>query len=66
VQRRFQDLPNWTFWLDEVSAGVYNVKGKNDRLGSNLDLNGRDPEELLQQAREIASTMDLQTRRRVN
>ena len=66
MQKNFQDLPNWTFWVDEISVGIYNVKGKNKVFGSNLDLTGEDPEELLQQARSAAAEMDRQTSRKIN
>lgn len=66
MEKKFQDLPNWTFWLDEISAGVYNVKGRNDTFGSNLNLTGGDPEELLKQAWHTAAEMDGQTRKKIN
>jgi hypothetical protein len=66
MEKKFQELPSWTFWVDEISAGVYNVKGKDDRFSSSLDLTGSDPAELLQQAKRTASSMDQQTRRKLN
>ena len=66
MEKRFEDLPNWTFWIDEVSAGVYNVKGKENVFGANLDLTGTNPEELLRQARETAFGIGLQTRRKLH
>src|SRR5215467_2309592 len=66
VEKRFQDLPNWTFWIDEVSAGTYRINAKNSKCGSNLELTGADPEELIRRARETASSMEQQTRRKIN
>lgn len=63
MEKKFQDLPNWTFWVDEISVGVYNVKGRDRLFGANLDLTGKDPEELLQEARRTAEDMDRQIRR---
>jgi 4'-phosphopantetheinyl transferase len=45
----FSDLPGWTFEIDEVSAGVYQVLGKNHGRPW-IDLRGFDEEELLSQA----------------
>lgn len=66
MEKRFEDLPNWTFWIDEISAGVYNVKGKEDVFGANLNLTGTNREELLRQGRDTAFGMDRQTRRKLN
>ena len=66
MEKTFHDLPNWTFWIDEVSVGIYNVKGKDRVFGANLDLTGEDPDQLLREARQAASDMDRQTRRKVN
>jgi hypothetical protein len=62
MQKKFANLPSWTFWTEEISAGVYNVKGKDCISGANLDLTGQDPEQLLQQARRAAVDLDRQVR----
>ena len=62
MQETFQDLPNWTFWIDEVSLGCYRVKGKNALFGSNLELTGEIPDEMLNEAKRIAADMDRQVR----
>lgn len=54
IEKTFQELPNWTFWVNEISAGVYNVKGRGRIFGANLGLTGEDPERLLNKARRVA------------
>lgn len=66
MEKKVLDLPNWTFWINEISVGVYNVKGRDAIFGANLDLTGEDSESLLKQAKETAANMDRQTRRKVN
>lgn len=44
MEKKFEDLPKWTFWIDEVSVGHYKVKGTEETFGANLDLTGEDPE----------------------
>ena len=66
MEKRFEDLPNWRFQVDEVSAGVYNIKGRDEKFSSNLDLAGNDLEKLFQKARETAFDMNRQVRRKVN
>jgi hypothetical protein len=51
------DLTNWSFSTEEVSAGVWRVKGL-DLAGRSVEATGTDPEAILeeckQSAREIA------------
>ena len=49
----FPDLPKWTFEMDEVSAGVYEVVGK-DKSGRQVQSKGTDLEVLLQECRRKA------------
>jgi hypothetical protein len=63
MEKKFQDLPDWTFWIDEVSAGVYNLKARHERLGCSIDLSGVKPEELLGQAKESARSMEHQIKK---
>ncbi len=51
--KTFDDLPGWTFEVNEVSACVYRVTGA-DSLGRRTEATGTDPEELLAAAREWA------------
>jgi hypothetical protein len=52
----FQDLPRWKFEVDEVSAGVYEIVGTDDR-GRRVQFKGTDPEALLEQARTAAAAI---------
>jgi hypothetical protein len=51
MEKTFQELPNWTFWIDEVSLGRYRVNGKNALFDSNLELTGEFPDEMLNEAK---------------
>jgi|HubBroStandDraft_3_1064219.scaffolds.fasta_scaffold292183_1 hypothetical protein len=62
MEKKFQELSNWTFWIDERSSGCYNVKGQDEVFGCNLDLTGDDPEDLLDRARRSAHEMERQIR----
>ena len=53
---KFPELKNWTFIADEVSAGVYNVKGS-DIDGRSLNFTGFDYDELLARAKSEAIKM---------
>ena len=52
----FSELPDWQFEVDEVSAGVYKVCGK-DKSGRNVEVTGTDPDELLAECKESAARM---------
>ena len=58
MKREFLDLPTWEFEIDEVSAGVYEVMGR-DRSGHRVSAKGIDPEALLEQCRKEASTLSM-------
>ena len=47
--RSFQELPDWSFDADEVSAGVYRAFGR-DRAGRNVEASGLDPEALIEKS----------------
>jgi len=53
VEKRFQDLPNWTFWIEEVSPNAYRIKGKESKCGANLNFSGSDPEELIRLQKKL-------------
>ena len=53
------------FGVEEVSSGIFNVKGKNAVFGANLDLTGEDPHDLLQEAKRVAVDIDRQIRNKV-
>ena len=50
------NLENWSFTIDEVSAGVYRVYGS-DPSGRSVEADGTDPDALLEQCRVAAAEM---------
>jgi hypothetical protein len=46
VERSFDELPGWTFTVEEISAGVYRVGGR-DLAGRSVSLTGEKPDKLL-------------------
>ncbi len=66
MEKMFQELPNWTFWCDEVSAGGYRVEGRSSVFGSKLELAGENPDELFDKAKLIAADMERQVRAKLN
>ncbi len=63
MRKTFDDLPNWTFDLDEVSAGVYKVVGSH-RQGCSLEVKGIEPDDLLARAINDARRMESDMGRR--
>lgn len=55
-KKTFPELPGWTFEMDEVSAGVYRVRGV-DEAGRSVESTGTDPDALLASCRSSAGTM---------
>jgi hypothetical protein len=49
----YSELPTWKFDVQEVSAGVYEVVGTDDR-GRRVQFKGTDPDRLLDEARSAA------------
>jgi len=54
MKKTFPSLRDWTFDVDEVSAGVYEVIGRN-RLGQAVSAKGTDPDKLLDECKESAT-----------
>jgi len=50
---RFPELPDWEFRMEEVSAGVYEVKGS-DSHGRRVSAIGTDLDELIARCRREA------------
>jgi hypothetical protein len=50
----FPDLPSWSFRVEEVSAGVYRVFGKNID-GRTVESNGTDVDEVIRSCVEMAT-----------
>jgi hypothetical protein len=53
MNKTFPELPGWSFHLEEVSAGVYEVVGT-DGFGHRVSSKGIDLDELLRECRESA------------
>jgi hypothetical protein len=53
MKQAFDDLPDWSFEIEEQSAGVYVATGK-DKAGRSVVVTGVDPEHLLQQCKTDA------------
>jgi hypothetical protein len=47
-------LPGWTFEVEEISAGVYRVRGV-DRAGRSVEQTGTDPDAVLEECRRWAA-----------
>ena len=57
MKRTFLDLPDWSFDIDETSAGVYQVVAI-DKQGHLISAAGIDPEMLVAECRSEASNID--------
>lgn len=53
MKKVFPDLPGWSFEINEVSAGVYEVIA-NDRHGRRFSDKDTDPDTLLEKCRQQA------------
>ena len=58
MEREIENLSNWTFQVDEDSAGVYKLKAKH-RRGFSIESTAADPRELMERARKDAAEMEL-------
>jgi len=50
MKKVFQDLPNWSFDMDEVSAGIYEIIGR-DSVGHCISAKGVDLNALIEECR---------------
>ena len=53
MKTTFPELPAWTFSMDEVSAGVYEVVGSDER-GRRISAKGTDLDAVLEECRAEA------------
>ena len=60
-----QELPDWIFEIQEVSAGCYLVSGMH-KLGSRIEISGIDPDKLLSRAKNDARQMEGEIRKKLN
>jgi len=58
MKKRYPDLPAWEFELDEVSAGVYEVIGR-DKTGNCVSAKGVDLDSLVDQCRKDARRISM-------
>lgn len=56
MKKVFPELPGWSFDVQEVSAGVYAVKGT-DAVGHRVEMKGTDYDALINECREAAAKM---------
>jgi hypothetical protein len=53
MRKQFPDLPGWTFEMEEVSASVYEVVGR-DQSGHCVTSKGVDPDKALDECKKEA------------
>lgn len=53
MKKTYPELPNWTFELDEVSAGVYEVVAR-DNFGHEISEKGIDVVKIIESCRRQA------------
>jgi hypothetical protein len=63
ILKTLPELPDWKFEIDEISAGVYRVRGV-DKDGRSVEATGTDEDALLEECRRSASGMQGQIPRR--
>jgi hypothetical protein len=67
MEARIDGIPSWQFEIEEVSVGVYRLRGTHSSAAS-IDLTGSDPESLVETGKQRALSIEkelhlLQTRR---
>ena len=62
---KFSELPDWTFSVEEVSAGVYEVTAM-DSVGRRVQAKGVDPDALLADCRRDAARLSALVAKRAN
>lgn len=58
IGRTFPELSGWTFDIDEVSAGVYRVRGV-DEAGRSVESTGTDPDAVLDDCKKAAEKIQV-------
>lgn len=51
---KMDDIPGWSFRVEEVSAGVYRVRGL-DEAGHSVEATGTDPDDVMEECRRSAA-----------
>ncbi len=57
MNKKFDELPGWTFFGEEISANVYKVGGKAD-AGPSVEFTGTDPDALLDECKRYAAKIN--------
>ena len=60
-QSSFSDLRDWMFEIEEVSAGMFQVKGV-DTAGRSVEASGTDPDAVLADCKKAAAEMQGRSR----
>ena len=60
-QSSFSDLRDWMFEIEEVSAGMFQVKGV-DTAGRSVEASGTDPDTVLADCKKAAAEMQGRSR----
>jgi hypothetical protein len=55
---RIDTVPDWTFEIDEISAGVYELHGTH-LSGASINLTGANLDNLIENAKEEATSMQM-------
>ena len=58
--KHFENLLNWTFKVDEISNGVYQVTGT-DKHGRKVEITGFDVDRLTEDCKKAAIEIDRKT-----
>ena len=51
-------LPNWAFVADEISVGVYRIKGRHNVLGIEINFTDTDEDNLMRNAEKKARELE--------
>lgn len=57
VREVVPDIPGWSFTIEEVSAGVYRVRGV-DEAGRSVEATGIDPDALMEECKLSAARIE--------
>ena len=63
MKKVLDNLPKWTFDLDEVSAGVYRVVATH-AAGCRIEIKGTEPDDLMERATTDVERMEADLKRR--
>ena len=64
METKYESHPEWTFWIDEISNCGYMAKAKHV-YGSQIEISGHDPEQLIEQIKNDASVMEAEIKNKI-